>query len=215
MAAKGRDGRARVTKDIGESDMDAVTQGIGAAVPLIERRLGLGSLFREDDFRCLVIQGLHEVGVDAARVKLEYPHPANSRKGQRTDAVILDANGMPKTAIEFKCHRKSPNPNSDTPHAENAGELLADFAKLRDFPNVHRYVMYLTDGEMFRYFNNPNNGLNQLLSPFEQEISDRNLPRTKTLRRHAGDWSVPARTRVKCVWDLGSNHWLVVWQVLS
>lgn len=195
--------------------MDVVTQGISGAIPLLERRLESQEKFNEHKFRCLVIQVLHEVGVDVARVKLEYPHPANSRKGQRTDAVMLDANGVPKTAIEFKYHRKSPNSNSDTPHAENAGELLADFAKLRDSPNVRRFVVYLTDGEMFRYFNNPNNGLSRLLAPMEQEISDRSLPRTKTLRRHAGDWSVPARTRVKCVWDLGSNHWLVVWQVLS
>lgn len=195
--------------------MDVVTQGISGVIPLLERRLESQEKFNEHKFRCLVIQVLHKAGVDAARVELEYRHPANSRKGQRTDAVILDANGVPKTAIEFKYHRKSPNSNSDTPHAENAGELLADFAKLRDSPNVRRFVVYLTDGEMFRYFNNPNNGLSRLLAPMEQEISDRSLPRTKTLRRHAGDWRAPARTRMKCMWDVGSNHWLVVWQVLS
>lgn len=207
--------------------MDAVTQGIGAAIPLLERRLGLAAPFSEDDFRHLAVGEIVRAGVDVMRVALEYPlaeervapeysQPRDLRA--KIDAVILYATGKPETAIEFKYHRGNAG-GSNLPRTMFAGEVIAEFAKLRDFcpddRQVQRFVMYLTDGEMFRYFNNPNNGLSRLLSPFEQEISDRNLPRTKTLRRHAGDWGVPARTRVKCVWDVGSNHWLVVWRVSS
>lgn len=207
--------------------MDAVTQGIGAAIPLIERRLGLPAPFGEDDFRHLAISEIVKAGVDVMRVTLEYPQseeqvtleysqPRDLRA--KVDAVLLDATGKPETAIEFKYHRGNRS-GGNLPRTMFAGELIAEFAKLRDFfpddQRVRRYVMYLTDGEMFRYFNNPNNGLNRLLSPFEQEISDGNLPRTKTLRRHAGDWGAPVRTRVKCVWDVGSDHWLVVWRVMA
>ena len=187
--------------------MVVVTKGVGAAVPLLERRLERRVLFSEDNFRRLVIRGLREVGVDAARVKFEYPHPANSRKGQRTDAVILDANGKPETAIEFKYHRNEPNTTM------SAGELIADFAKLRDFRNVQRFVVYLTDREMFRYLND--NGLDWLFSPSEQEISDSNIPRTKTVRCYADDWRSPVRAQVAGRWDVGSGHKLIVWRVMA
>ena len=192
--------------------MDVVTEGVGAAIPLLERRLELRTLSNERKFRCLVIQGLHKVGVDAALVELEYSHPTNSRKGQKTDAVILDANGVPKTAIEFKYHRKSPN--SDTSHSTDAGKLLADFVKLRDFPNVQRFVVYLTDGEMFRYLTDPKRGLDWLFCPSKQEFSEDNIPTTKTLRDEVGcALSSPVRTQVAGRWDVGSDHKLVVWQV--
>ena len=192
--------------------MDVVTKGIGAAVPLIERRLELQAPLSEDNFRYLAFHGLFKAGVDVARVALEYPHPANSR--EQIDAVILDANGAPETAIEFKYHYSNPS-GGNRPRTKFAGELLAEFAKLRDFPNVQRFVMYLTDGEMFRYFNNPRNGLDQLFSRSEQEISDGNIPRTRTLRRFAGDWRSPVRTQVVEQWDVGSDHKLVVWRVES
>ena len=192
--------------------MDVVTKGVGAAIPLIERRLERRAPFGVDDFRQMVIRGLHKAGVDAARVKLEYPHPTNSRKGQRTDAVILDATGKPETAIEFKYHRGIPS-GGNLPRTEFAGDLIADFARLRDFPNVDRFIAYLTDGEMFRYFNNPSNGLNRLFSASEQEISDGNLPSAKTFRDRADDWRFPVRTQVAGRWDVGSDHKLVVWQV--
>ena len=163
--------------------MDVVTEGVGAAVPLIERRLERRALSSEDKFRRLVIRGLHEVGVDAARVKLEYSHPANSYK--KTDAVILDAKGAPETAIEFKYHRRNPG-GTNLNSTGLAGQLIADFARLRDFPDVHRFVVYLTVDEMFQYFNSPKNGLNWLFSRYEQEISDGNIPRTPTLRERAG-----------------------------
>ena len=190
--------------------MDVVTKGIGAAVPLIERRLGLPAPLSEDNFRYLAFHGLFKAGVDVARVALEYPHPADARA--RVDTVILDAKGAPEAAIEFKYHRSIPS-NRNRPLTMSAGQLIADFARLRDFPNVHRFMAYLTDGEMFRYFNNPNNGLNRLFSAAEQEISEGNLPSAKTFLERAGDWSSPVRAQVAGRWDVGDDHKLVVWRV--
>ena len=196
--------------------MDVVTKGVSEAVPLIERRLGLPAPLSEDNFRYLAFHGLFKAGVDVARVALEYPHPADSREREKVDTVLLDANGKPEMAIEFKYHRKSPNPNSDTTHGENAGELLADFAKLRDFPDVQRFVMYLTDWEMFRYLSNPKRGLYQLFCQSEQEFSEGNIPRTKTLRDKVGcALSFPVRAQVAGRWDVGNGHKLFVWRVMA
>ena len=193
--------------------MDAVTKGVGAAVPTIERRLELlPEFFSEDNFRYLVFNEIHKDGVDVARVAPEYPHPAEPYKSKRAkiDAVIRDAEGAPETAIEFKCIRKPGALSAD------AGGLLADFAKLRDFPNVHRFVALLADGKFFQYLNKPSNGLSMLFSPSEQEFSKGKIPCGKgtiNLRKHAGDWRSPDRAQVTGRWDVGSGHKLVVWRV--
>ena len=189
--------------------MDVVTKGISAAVSLIERRLEIPAPLSEDNFRYLAFHGLFKAGVDVARVALEYPHPAYSRA--KVDTVILDAKGVPETAIEFKYHRSIPS-NRNRPLTMSAGALIADFSKLRDFQNIRRFVAYLTDGEMFRYFNNPKNGLNWILAKSEQEISEGNLPNTKTLRESAGNWDSPVRTQITGSWDVG-KHKLIVWRV--
>ena len=189
--------------------MDVVTEGVGAAVPLIERRLKRRASFSEDDFRHLVIRGLHKVGVVTRRVKLEYPHPGILRA--MVDTVILDAKGAPETAIEFKYHRGIPS-GGNLPRTQLAGQLIADFARLRDFPNVHRFVVYLTDGEMYGYFRN-NNRLSRLFSQSEQEISDSNIPSKPTFRERAGKWQSPVRAQMAECWDVGSGHKLVVWRV--
>lgn len=194
--------------------MDVVTKGVGAAVPLLERRLGLPAPLSEDNFRYLAFHGLFKAGADVARVALEYPHPADSRAREKVDTVLLDANGKPEAAIEFKYHRSIPS-NRNRPRTMSEGDLIADFARLRDFPNVDRFIAYLTDGEMFRYFNNPSNGLNWLFAASEQEISDGNLPSAKTFRERADDWRFPVRTQVAGRWDVGSDHKLVVWRVMA
>lgn len=194
--------------------MDAVTKGVGAAVPVIERRLELPAPLSEDNFRYLAFHGLFKAGVDVARVALEYPHPGISREREKVDTVLLDAKGAPEAAIEFKYHRGNRS-GRNLPRTMSAGQLIADFARLRDFPNVHRFIAYLTDDEMFQYFNNPKNGLNWLFSRSEQEISDAKLPSAKIFRENADDWSFPVRAQVAGRWDVGNDHKLVGWQVSS
>lgn len=190
--------------------MNALNAAVDAAIPLIERRLEMQALFREDALRRIVLDGLVNSGIPDMRLETEYPHP--NIPGARVDAVILDRNRTPQAAIEFKYHRKIPSSHNQ-PRTMKAGELLTDFARLRDFPNVQRYMIYLTDGEMLQYLGNPRNGLYWLLYTKEQEISDANLPNTPSLRRTAGDWTRPALSQMLLNRDVASDHRLIVWRV--
>lgn len=194
--------------------MNALNVAVDTAIPLIKRRLEMQAQvpFSEDNFRYLVFHGLFKSGIDVTRIVLEYPRPGNSR--EKIDTVILDENGTPQVAIEFKYHRRSPNPKSATTHSENAGKLLKDFARLRDFPNVQRLVMYLTDDEMLNYFKKPGRGLQWILEPKnEQEISDAKIPDIDKLRAKAGDWTRPALSQMLLNRPVASDHRLIVWQV--
>ena len=194
--------------------MDVVSTGIFAAMPLIEQRLKIQAYFSEDNFRYLVFHGLFKSGIDITKVVLEYPHPQDQGKkqGKKIDTVLLDENGKPKTAIEFKYHRRNNSSAGDS--TGSAGELLADFAKLRDFPHVERFVVYLTDGEMLQYLQKPSNGLAWLIDTSrEQEISRSNIPDGKTFRQHAGDWTRPALSQMLLNRPVASDHQLIVWQV--
>ena len=190
--------------------MNALNAAVDTAIPLIERRLEMQALFREDALRRIVLDGLVNSGIPDMRLETEYPHP--NIPGARVDAVILDRNRTPQAAIEFKYHRKIPSSHNQ-PRTMKAGELLTDFARLRDFPNVQRYMIYLTDGEMLQYLGNPRNGLYWLLYTKEQEISDANLPNTPSLRRTAGDWTRPALSQMLLNLPVASDHRLIVWQV--
>lgn len=191
--------------------MNALNAAVDTAIPLIERRLEMQVPFSEDNFRYLVFHGLFKSGIDVARMALEYPRPGNSR--EKIDTVILDENGTPQVAIEFKYHRKIPS-RANQPRTMKAGELLADFARLRDFPNVQRLVMYLTDDEMLNYFKKPGRGLQWILEPKnEQEISGAKIPNIDTLQAKAGDWSRPALSQTLLDRVVGSDHRLIVWQV--
>lgn len=192
--------------------MNTIKSAINAAVPPIEQYLGMPMPLNETLFRRMVLDELVKLGIPAMRLETEYPHP--KIRGKRVDAAILGDNGVPEVATEFKYHRR--NPQSDTNHSEKAGELLKDFARLRDFPNVQRLVVYLTDDEMLKYFKNktPERDLKWLLDPRnEQEISDAKIPNIKTLRAKAGDWTRPALSQMLLNRTVASDHRLIVWQV--
>ncbi len=187
--------------------MNALNATVDTAIPLIERRLEMQAQFSEDNFRYLVFHGLFKSGIDVARMALEYPRPGNSR--EKIDTMILDENGTPQIAIEFKYHRKIPRSHNQ-PRTMKAGELLADFARLRDFPNVQRLVVYLTDGEMLRYIRNR---IHWLIDLQEQEISNTTIPNIDTLQAKAGNWSHPALSQMLLNLPVASDHRLIVWQV--
>lgn len=191
--------------------MNALNAAVDTAIPLIERRLETQASFNEELVRRIVLDELVKLGIPAVRLKTEYPHP--KVQGKRVDAVILGDNRAPEVAVEFKYHRKIPS-RTNQPRTMNAAELLADFAKLRDFHDVERFVVYLTDGEMLQYLKNPDNGLLWILNPSrEQEISHNNIPDGKTFRRYAGDWTRPALSQMLLNRVVGSDHRLIVWQV--
>ena len=187
--------------------MNALNAAVDTAIPLIERRLEMQAPFSEDNFRYLVFHGLFKSGIDVTRMAIEYPRPGNSR--EKIDTLILDENGTPQVAIEFKYHRKIPS-RANQPRTMKAGELLADFARLRDFPNVQRLVVYLTDGEMLRYIRNR---IHWLIDLQEQEISNTTIPSIDTLQAKAGNWSSPALSQMLLNRSVASDHRLIVWQV--
>ena len=194
--------------------MDVVSTSIFAAMPLIEQRLKMQAYFSEDNFRYLVFHGLFKSGMDVVRLALEYPHPGNSRESEKVDTVILDADGIPEIAIEFKYHRSNHPSGNDIDSTGYANALLADFAKLRDFSAVQCFVVYLTAEKMLRYFQNPENGLSWILDPWnEQEISKSKVHSTDTSRDEAGDWECSALSQMLGNWVVASDHRLIVWRV--
>lgn len=209
------------------TDADAVVKAAEVASTLIShdlkqvtraRELGREILYCEDMLRYRVFSALPECGIDPDRLTLEHPHP-NLPGNKKVDTVILRGddlargNIVPETAIEFKYHHK--HAKSSVVPAMNAGQLLKDFARLRDFAGVNRYVVYLTDDRMIRYFQNPSKDLTWLLDTLDgRVVSSACIPDKKTLRRYAGDWSRSARLRMmRKPWDVGNKHKLIVWQV--
>ncbi|MXY46539.1 MAG: hypothetical protein F4Y44_06030 [Chloroflexi bacterium] len=192
--------------------MNVVSEAVSLSVPLIEQRLITSIPFNEDTFRYFVFDSLIRSGIDIKRLVLEYP--SSEVSGEKIDTVILNSEGViPEIAIEFKYHRSNPS-GRNLPSTMSAGQLLADYAKLREFSSGQRIVVYLTDGEMLRYFGNSRNGLSMLLDlNGESEIFDGTLPITKTLREHAGDWSRGVRLSLISRWDLGSENNLFVWEI--
>lgn len=201
------------------TDTDAVVRAVGFAAPAVSRALARGILYGEDMLRYKVFSALSKCGIDEDLVTLEHPHP-NLPGNKKVDTVILRGDDLahgkiaPETAIEFKYDRKSPV--GATPFSMNAGELVNDFVRLRDFPDVVRYVVYLTDGEMPGHFGNPANGLLALLDPYrERTIPDDDMlaKKAKGFFDAAGDLTSPMRLRMRAHWDVGSGHALIVWQV--
>lgn len=191
--------------------MNRIIEGVRLATPVIKQRLRTPIPFNEDTFRYFIFDGLIRSGMDILQLVLEYPSSEDSR--EKIDTVVLNDKGVPEIAIEFKYHRRNPS-RKNLPRTMSAGELLADFAKLREFSRVRRIVVYLTDGEMLQYFDNSQNGLSMLLDPNEDsEISNSTLPTTKTLREYAGDWARPVRLSMIARCDLGNDHTLMAWQV--
>jgi hypothetical protein len=118
----------------------------------LEMRLRLGTCQSEDCVRYSFFAALLDHGVPQERVVLEFSHPAVARK--KIDAVVLDGDLRPVVCIEFKYDRIQPSETNQA-RTYKAGVVFSDFVKLLSFPGeVGRFVVYLTDGELARYFRN-------------------------------------------------------------
>lgn len=197
----------------GATATDAVVKAVGMTTEPISRALARDILFNEDMLRFKVCSALLECGIDADRLTLEYPHP-NLIGNKKVDAVILNEDLVPEVAIEFKYHRKPPNAVID--YGTNAGQLVGDFTRLRDFAGVKRYAVYLTEARMLNHFSNPSNHLSWLLDDC-QELTIPNdeirKKETKAFLAKAGCFSPRFRLRMCERWDAGGGHALIVWQV--
>lgn len=88
---------------------------------------------------------------------LELPHPDKENfKDKEIDTHVLASGSRPEVYIEFKFHRKSKKSNSSSPRPLKAGSLFKDFSRLSSIKTPRRrcFVIYLTDDEMSKYFEN-------------------------------------------------------------
>ena len=163
----------------------------------------------EDLVRYVFFQSLVASGVEVHRFAFEYPHPVIERA--MVDTVLIDEQGDPCVALEVKYHRAN---SSGAPLAspQSAGMLVHDMARLAVFTpaNAERVLLYVTDREMARYFNNPNNGLRWVtgLEPGETEtLNDGDFDqRSDTFRKAVGPWPGPVSVRALHASDLMAGH---------
>jgi hypothetical protein len=101
------------------------------------RRSGLSWLLTEDAVRFAAARALVDAGVDAASLRVEWPHPVLT--GSRIDLV---ADGAPPVFVEFKYWREPNEQNAAWTMA--LGEVLKDFYRLATCPGpAQRVFVYV------------------------------------------------------------------------
>jgi hypothetical protein len=160
---------------------------------LLEERFAKGIYTTEDSIRYLFFSSLlTHGGLTPNEIILEYPHP--SFAGKAVDTYVLPADGREGLVAEFKYDRRIPSAKRK-PRSQQAGKVFADIGRLArfDIPDetIRRYLIYVTDGEMQRYFRNTHNGLEWFL---DAEIGrvvpldpDQLNSLSVTFRRNAGE----------------------------
>ncbi len=116
----------------------------------LKERLASKQHLTEDSVRySFFFAALETTDIKQHEIILELPHPAFEKK--EIDTYVLPAEGRAAHFIEFKFHRVS---NSSSPKPQKAGSLFKDFGRLSTVKseNTRCLVVYLTDGEMARYF---------------------------------------------------------------
>lgn len=117
---------------------------------LLKERLASKQHLTEDSVRySFFFAALDTTDIKQHEIVLELPHPAFEKK--EIDTYVLPAEGRAAYYIEFKFHRAS---NSSSPKPQKAGSLFKDFGRLSTVKNdgARCLVVYLTDGEMAKYF---------------------------------------------------------------
>lgn len=127
---------------------------------LLEERFKIDKNISEDTIRYLFFSSL--ILSNSAKpndIFLEYPHPQIEKA--KIDTYINFKNEKPNWVIEFKFDRKIPSQKS-SPKTMKAGKFFKDLYRLKTFnmnDNSRYFFIYVTDPEMFYYFNNESNGL--------------------------------------------------------
>lgn len=119
----------------------------------------------EDSIRYLFFSSLlAHAEISPNEIVLEYPHPSFARKA--VDTYIPPAHGREGMVAEFKYDRNVSG-ERNKPRSQQAGQIFADIGRLACFSitdeTIRRYLIYVTDGEMQRYFRNAQNGLEWFL----------------------------------------------------
>lgn len=116
----------------------------------LKERLASKQHLTEDSVRySFFFAALDTTNIKQHEIVLELPHPAFEKK--EIDTYVLPAEGRAAYYIEFKFHRVS---NSSSPKPQKAGSLFKDFGRLSTVRSdgARCLVVYLTDGEMAKYF---------------------------------------------------------------
>ncbi|KUK70244.1 MAG: Uncharacterized protein XD88_0773 [Methanocalculus sp. 52_23] len=159
----------------------------------------------EDSIRYLFFSSLlTHGGLTPNEIIIEYPHP--SFAGKAVDTYVLPAIGREGMVAEFKYDRRIPSAKRK-PRSQQAGKIFADIGRLArfDVPDVkiRRYLIYVTDGEMQRYFRNTHNGLEWFLdAEIGREVPldpDQLNGLSVTFRRNAGE--IDAKTSITLVYS--------------
>jgi len=132
---------------------------------LLEKRFSDEIYTNEDCIRYLFFSSLlTHTEISPNEIVLEYPHPSFARKA--VDTYIPPAQGREGMVAEFKYDRNVSSERNKS-RSRQAGQIFADIGRLACFSitdkAIRRYLIYVTDGEMQRYFRNPQNGLDWFL----------------------------------------------------
>ncbi len=164
-----------------------------AFASLLEERFAQGIYTTEDCIRYLFFSSLlTHAGITPNEIVLEYPHPSFAKKV--VDAYVLPADGREGMVAEFKYDRRIPSAKRK-PRSQQAGKVFADIGRLASFSirneTIRRYLIYITDGEMQRYFRNARNGLEWFLDAEIGRETPLDLDRLKglsaTFQKNAGE----------------------------
>jgi len=149
------------------------------------------------------------------QVVLEHPHPTIHYA--RFDTVILDGQGQPVTAVEFKYDPPGPE-SSGQPGPQKVLSAFADLRKLALAPGIsERYFIYVMDIEVARYLCDPRNTLHKVFAlsfgdAFKLD-DDYFASVSSTLHASLGRWPSGVRVEGVTAKDLPCEHCLRVYSV--
>jgi hypothetical protein len=128
----------------------------GKFVDYLQDRFSRQIYTTEDSIRYTFFHSLVGIGgISPSEIVLEHPHPRIP--GAEIDAFLPREN----LVFEFKYDREIPS-GRNLPRPRKAGKVFADIFRLLTFSQkeeVRRFFVYVTDREMFSYYQNRNNGL--------------------------------------------------------
>ena len=137
-----------------------------ALADLLDKKLVTAPTMGEEDLRHCAVRALESVGIfPKGAICLNYEHP--SFKGKKIDLFLPAFSKQGAIACELKYDHATPSGHNQ-PRSTKAGAIVNDFLRLAHFSvstEIERFLVYLTDQEMYAYICNPRNGFSRLFEP--------------------------------------------------
>ena len=175
----------------------------------LEERFSKKMPTTEDSVRYLFFHALTRCGFDPNQITLEYRY-----KGTEIDTVVhLDTS---RIAYEFKFHKE--RPNTVTPKPMNAGQLFADFFRLKRFMAANKgtscFSVYVAGDSMRKYFANREGILREwYFANGEVPVGEGDFAKMpETFLKYAGEIT-PCKTRTMKK-NIGEKYCLIVTEIL-